>query len=122
MIIIIIKREITYIHESSRVLGQLDPLTYYILILLYTPSRWRKLCDSNLDTSMMKLCSWERFSECIRQLIISENMRNTKNAVLNMIANEVIIKSSMLRTRVEDWICAEISGANIVAINNRGSW
>ena len=46
-------------------------------------------------------------------------MGNMKIAILNLFANEVVVKCSMFHTRVEHWVREEVGCTDIVAIDDQ---
>ena len=77
---------------------------------------------SNLGLEKLKLLMRERLGEGISKLTSQGDIRNTKQAVLNMFSNEVIIESHMLHTIMKNEVCIEVGGTNIITINNRLMW
>ena len=84
---------------------------------LYTPSRRRALSDTNLGPKFLKSRARKRFCEAISQLVLCRNMSNTKNFVLYLAANEMIVKSYVFHPRVEHQISAEISRADVITVD-----
>lgn len=53
-----------------------------------------------------------------------QDVCDSKKALLYLSLYEMIIQSNMLHMRVEDWICAEVGGSYVVAIDcwDGGNW
>lgn len=61
----------------------------------------------------------KRFGKGVGKLISSRDVGYSKQTILNVFVDKVIIKSDMFHSRVEDRIRTETCGTNIITINNR---
>lgn len=87
-------------------------------IAIMPPQDGRPTGKSNLGLEKLKPLTREGLGEDISKLVSRGDVGNTKQAILDLFANEVIIESHMLHTRVKNRICAEVGGTYIVTINN----
>lgn len=84
----------------------------------------RQLREPNLGEMTIEKwsCYWLR--ECISQLILGGDMRNTQEPGLNKLSDEVVVECNMLHSWVEYRVCTEVGGAYIVTVYDwlRGWW
>ena len=63
--------------------------------------------------------SWKGLSKCISKLIFRRDMSDTKSTILNLIPYEMKIDGKMLHSGMKNGIGTELSGPNIITINDR---
>ena len=66
-----------------------------------------------------EMLSWKWLSKYISKLIFRRDMSDTKSTILNLIPYEMKIYGNRLHSRMKNGIGTELSGPNIITINDR---